>query len=72
MITNAMYKAAITRKTWITKEEHFIPIPKMTSAHIIASLNKCIQDHWRTRYILLFLDELRSRGFATTHPELFV
>lgn len=66
------YRAAIASKKWIDRDYRVMSISSMSDAHIIASLNKCIREQWRVSYIPLFLEELRSRGFDKTHPELFI
>lgn len=71
-ITHTMYPASVTYKMWHDKQNRKFLISDMTTDHIIASLNKCIRDQWRTAHIPLFLDELRSRGVDKTHPELFI
>ena len=57
---------------WITRYGKAITISSMTDAHIIYAYKKCIRDNWRLRYIPLFLEELESRGYRESHPELFI
>lgn len=71
-ITDLVTKMYAEKGKWVTKHHNGILVSDMSDGHIIASLNKCIRDKWRVAYIPVFLDELRSRGFDKTHPELFV
>ena len=62
----------ISNHIWPTKDQSEIPISSMTSQHLLSSYYKCIRDNWRLSFVPLLLDELASRGYRTSHPELFL
>lgn len=59
-------------KLWQTKDRSLIPISSMSDQHLLSSYYKCIRDNWRLSFVPLLLDELASRGYRTSHPELFI
>ena len=66
------YDEAIKTKTWLTNINTAIRLEDMSNGHLISSLKKCERENWRTRFIPLLQEELASRGFKQTHPELFL
>jgi len=49
------------KEIWHTQDGRAIQIDKMDTKHIIFSLNKCIRENWRVRFIPLFREELEKR-----------
>lgn len=75
MVKSSLLKSQLKSNrgfAWQCRDGNVITIKSMSDGHIIASLNKCIREKWRTFAIPYFLDELKSRGFDKTHPELFI
>ena len=62
----------LSNRIWLTRDQTEIPISSMTSQHLLSSYYKCIRDNWRLSFVPLLLDELASRGYRTSHPELFL
>jgi hypothetical protein len=62
----------LTHRVWPTKDQSELPISSMTPQHLLSSYYKCIRDNWRLSFVPLLLDELASRGYHTSHPELFI
>ena len=62
----------VDNKIWLTKTMCELPISSMEFSHIINCLWMCRTRNWRTSMIPVLLDELRSRGFAQSHPEYFL
>ena len=57
---------------WLTKGNYHKSLFDMTDQYLLSTLEKCIRDQWRLSMIPFILDELVSRGYRKTHPELFI
>lgn len=57
---------------WTTRANTSVPVSSMSDSHLLASLAKCLRDNWRLAYVLIFLNELASRGYRDTYPEFFI
>lgn len=62
----------LDRGIWITSDQTELPISSMSSQHLLLSYYKCIRDNWRLPFVPLILAELATRGYHTSHPELFI
>ena len=51
----------ISKEIWYTQDGRAFQIDEMDTQHIIFSLNKCIKENWRVRFIPLFKEELKNR-----------
>ena len=62
----------LDRGIWITRDQTELPISSMSSQHLLSSYYKCIRDNWRLPFVPLLLAELATRGYRTSHPEIFI
>lgn len=67
-----MYHYYLDRGIWITGDQTELPISSMSSQHLLLSYYKCIRDNWRLPFVPLLLAELATRGYRTSHPEIFI
>lgn len=67
-----MYHYYLDRGIWITSDQTELPISSMSSQHLLLSYYKCIRDNWRLPFVPLLLAELATRGYRTSHPEIFI
>lgn len=67
-----IYHYYLDRGIWITRDQTELPISSMSSQHLLSSYYKCIRDNWRLPFVPLLLAELATRGYRTSHPELFI
>lgn len=62
----------LTNHIWRTSNKTELPISSMSSQHLLSSYYKCIRDNWRLPFVPLLLAELATRGYRTSHPEIFI
>lgn len=68
-----IYHYYLDRGIWITRDQTELPIiSSMSSQHLLLSYYKCVRDNWRLPFVPLLLAELATRGYRTSHPEIFI
>lgn len=62
----------VGNKLWPTKAGQTIPVSDMDDLRLFNAIKKINRDNWRRSMEHVILDELKLRGYLTTHPELFI